>query len=93
MMLEDFNEMLNDFIEKHQLDSDPHNFATMPPVKGELNGLCNRKACLKPGAIYYNHSTKKHYCPSCADMLNDYNRPGAMDLYGHDLCTRASKGD
>ena len=60
-------------------------------TKGEFEGLCNRTACQKPGAIYYNHSTKKYYCPTCADMLNKYNKADAMRLYGHDLCTKVKK--
>lgn len=56
-------------------------------MKGEKNGNCNREACQKPGAIYYNHSTRKYYCEDCAMILNDANRVDAMKMFGHDLCT------
>lgn len=42
-------------------------------LKGALNGNCNRTACQKPRAVYYNHSTQKHYCPTCAKMINEVN--------------------
>ena len=56
--------------------------------KGIKNGRCNRTACQKPDAVYYNHSTMKYYCKSCADMLNEYNKKEAFELYGHKLCTK-----
>jgi hypothetical protein len=62
---------------------------TMPKDKGDFQGSCNRSACLRPGASWYNHSTQKYYCQSCAIWLNtdDYNRHDAMQMFGHDLCT------
>lgn len=57
-----------------------------PIDKGEYDGSCNRSACLKPHARYYNHSTQKYYCATCAHMINDMNRADAMRLYGHELC-------
>lgn len=59
----------------------------LPRLKGMKNGNCNRTACQKPGAVYYNHSTEKYYCAECATMINDMNRTDAIRLYGHDLCT------
>lgn len=56
-------------------------------LKGEKNGFCNRSSCLKPGANYYNHSTRKYYCEECATVINNVNRKEAMELFGHDLCT------
>ena len=56
------------------------------PDKGEQNGFCNRTACQKPGAIFYNHSTQKWYCLKCARMINEMN-PESFKLYGHVLCT------
>ncbi len=62
---------------------------TPPPlVKGALHGLCNRVACQKPGANYYNHSTREHYCEECAELINHHNYADAMRLYGHVLCTQ-----
>lgn len=60
-----------------------------PKDKGEFEGHCNRSACLKPGATWYNHSTRKYYCGSCAHDLNydSFNRREAMITYGHLLCT------
>jgi hypothetical protein len=58
--------------------------------KGVLNGKCNITSCQKPNsATWYNHSTRKHYCPSCARRLNNdaFNKRDAMRMFGHDLCT------
>lgn len=55
--------------------------------KGELNGECNRTVCTKTPARWYNHSTEKHYCHSCASLINAANREDAQRLYGHNLCT------
>ncbi len=54
--------------------------------KGQYLGKCNRTACDSQNAIYYNHSTKEHYCPQCARTLNMYN-PESQRLFGHELCT------
>lgn len=60
----------------------------LPADKGALGGSCNRTACLRPNSAYwYNHSTRKHYCRSCARELNKANRTDAMELFGHELCT------
>lgn len=66
-------------------------------VKGELNGLCNRSACLKPGANWYNHSTRLHYCGACAELINkvDHEWPlsfnsDAIRMFGNELCTVVS---
>jgi methionyl-tRNA synthetase len=58
-----------------------------PALKGKRGGNCNREACQKPGATYYNHAMRKHYCKDCALLLNSVNRDWAMPQYGHDLCT------
>lgn len=58
-----------------------------PADKGELNGSCNRISCLAPGARWYNHATRLHYCANCAAMINQANRNDALRLYGHLLCT------
>jgi len=60
-------------------------------IKGELGGTCNRSACeTKLKAFYYNHSTQKHYCHVCAEMINKMN-PESLDIYGHPLCTLDEK--
>lgn len=52
-------------------------------VKGEKYGLCNLTACQKPGAQWFNKSTKAYYCENCA---REINWPGGhadcMELYG-----------
>jgi hypothetical protein len=62
--------------------------------KGELNGTCNITAC-KTGikATWYNHSTRKHYCPECANRLNTdpFNYRDAMRMFGHVLCTEVKQ--
>lgn len=58
--------------------------------KGVFNGKCNITSCQKPNsATWYNHSTRKYYCHSCANRLNndEFNKRDAMRLFGHDLCT------
>ena len=34
--------------------------------KGDKNGSCNREACQRPGAKWFNHSAKRYYCETCA---------------------------
>jgi hypothetical protein len=59
------------------------------PGKGIKGQRCNRTACQAEGAYWYNHSTDKHYCGTCADIINAANGPN--DEYvrnlGHDLLT------
>lgn len=57
--------------------------APIKPDKGDNGGSCNRRSCQAPGATWYNHSTRRHYCPDCAELINIANRGGL----GHDLCT------
>ena len=63
----------------------------MEKVKGELNGKCNITRCQsEENVTWYNHSTRKYYCESCAKRLNndEFNKRDAMRLFGHDLCTQ-----
>lgn len=55
--------------------------------KGEKFGSCNRTACQKPGANWFNHSTRKYYCEDCAIDLNFHNADLSIDMFGHYLCT------
>jgi hypothetical protein len=57
-------------------------------AKGELLGLCSRTSCHEPGARWYNHSTRTHYCDRCAAIINFHNHEEAQRLYGHSLCTK-----
>lgn len=59
-------------------------------LKGKLHGNCNRTDCQRPGAEYYNHSTKKYYCAACASTINRYNHTDSMQLFGHELCLHFS---
>lgn len=58
--------------------------------KGDFEGTCNITACSTGlPATWYNHSTRKYYCESCASRLNvdEFNRRDAQRMFGHDLCT------
>ena len=43
-----------------------------PIDKGDLNGACNRSACLERPATWFNTSTLKHYCRVCGIKINQY---------------------
>lgn len=55
-------------------------------MKGEFKQECNRTACSNADAVFYNHSTRKYYCGTCATLINKVNRADAMRMFGHDLC-------
>lgn len=38
--------------------------------KGEYNGECNRTACLRSPATWFNKYTKKFYCKHCGHRIN-----------------------
>lgn len=40
--------------------------------KGRKNGSCNRRACQKSGAVWFNKSTRAYYCGDCAHQINHY---------------------
>lgn len=65
---------------------------TIPPtpaqVKGAFDGLCNRKACQRPGARWFNEVTQAHYCEDCATQINHYSR---IDC-GRNICTEGVEG-
>ncbi len=42
-----------------------------PECKGVKHGNCNRTACQRPGATWYNKGTYKYYCRQCAYLIND----------------------
>jgi len=59
-------------------------------MKGNFNEECNITSCQKPNsATWFNHSTRKYYCESCAKRLNNdyFNKIDAHRMFGHDLCT------
>lgn len=41
--------------------------------KGQEGGSCNRTACQKPKAKYYNSATKKFYCKQCMVLIHRAN--------------------
>ncbi len=62
--------------------------------KGDFHGECNRTCCHNEKAEYYNHSTLKYYCESCARLLNSANEKDAWKMFGHALCTLSwNEGD
>ncbi|SCW95463.1 hypothetical protein [Ancylobacter rudongensis] len=50
---------------------------TDSPLKGALNGNCNLSACQRPGAAYFNTSTRAYYCRSCAESINGWAKRDA----------------
>lgn len=53
------------------------------PDKGLKGGSCNVTACQRPGAHYFNKSTRKYYCAECAEEINwPGGRKDTMELYG-----------
>jgi hypothetical protein len=57
------------------------------PDKGKPGGSCNRVACQASGAVYYNRSTRRYYCPECAARIN----AGGVGLDGSPLCLHPSE--
>ena len=63
-------------------------------MKGNYGEDCNITSCQKPNsATWYNHSTQKYYCKSCAMRLNndEYNKRDAMRMFGHNLLTEGKQ--
>lgn len=52
------------------------------PDKGQLYGACNRTACQKPDANWFNTSTRAYYCQSCAIDITRY----AKEYDGFNIC-------
>lgn len=50
-------------------------------VKGDYDGICYRTACNRGRAIHFNTSTKKHYCPTCADQSRLRNGRSTRFVY------------
>lgn len=57
------------------------------PLKGKRDGACNRSACQRVPATWYNRGSLAYYCPDCADDLNRANA-GFTDFV-QPLCVRA----
>lgn len=56
-------------------------------MKGDYNQECNRTACTNNEANYYNESTRKYYCKSCAEEINYWSKRDANIT----LCSKESK--
>ena len=52
-----------------------------PALKGKHGGNCNREACQKPGATWYNQSTLAYYCGECAHAINSHCPPSQVMKY------------
>lgn len=52
-----------------------------PKLKGVQGGNCNRTACQKPGATWFNRCTQAYYCRSCARLINE-----GGDWQGEPIC-------
>ena len=62
-------------------------------VKGDYNSICNRTACSNGRAVFYNLSTRKYYCPSCAKLINEANKADSKRLYNSLLCILIEPGE
>ncbi|MDO8414843.1 MAG: hypothetical protein Q7S87_01380 [Agitococcus sp.] len=51
-------------------------------LKGKQDGNCNVTACQKPGATWWNTSTRAYYCANCASEINRWSKHDE----GFDIC-------
>jgi hypothetical protein len=71
------------FIDRRKLGS-PKRLAQAAAAdpKGLKYGRCNVTACQRPGAQYYNKSTRAYYCEDCAREINwPGGRADCMELF------------
>ena len=62
-------------------------------MKGDYNNECNRTACSNENATFYNSSTRKHYCSSCANKINYWSElDHGVTLCKIPECTLDDKG-
>lgn len=54
--------------------------------KGTLGAECQRTACKNTPALYWNKSTRRHYCKKCSMEINDFARGRSYELFGAELC-------
>lgn len=52
----------------------------LKPDKGQKDGSCNRAACQKPGATWFNRGTYAYYCAHCASLINGHQDKGEEPL-------------
>lgn len=43
--------------------------SSRPATKGEKHGICYRGVCDNMNATWFNKSTKRYYCQSCAILI------------------------
>lgn len=55
--------------------------------KGDYDQECNRTACNNQHARFYNHSTLKYYCSSCALEINKWAQDFKQQ-HRHELCVK-----
>ncbi len=60
-----------------------------PDKKGQRDGLCNRAACQRPGATFFNTAMDAWYCPTCAAKINYWSLRDA----GRKICVPAEAID
>ena len=58
--------------------------------KGDFGQECNRTACNCKPALFYNHSTRKYYCGTCAFEINKWATEFRIKT-GHQLCVKVDK--
>lgn len=51
-------------------------------LKGKQGGNCNVTACQKPGATWWNTSTRAYYCAHCASEINGWSKHDE----GYEIC-------
>lgn len=51
-------------------------------LKGKQGGNCNVTACQKPGATWWNTSTRAYYCAHCANEINRWSKHDE----GYEIC-------
>lgn len=56
--------------------------AVSAKFKGVKDGNCNVTACQKPGASWWNTSTRRYYCGHCAREINRWSQHDE----GYDIC-------
>lgn len=52
-------------------------------TKGKYGGLCNRSACLRHEAYWWNRGSYAYYCQDCAALINrDFRHRDDVEAYG-----------
>ena len=52
-------------------------------TKGKYGGLCNRSACLRHEAYWWNRGSRAYYCEDCAHLINkEFRHRDDVENYG-----------